>query len=1413
MRRVFVILVLLFMMAGLNTLKTSSAGASDPLTLAAIGFVVLAAFAVAELGARLSLPKVTGYIISGVALGPFAIDILSTAVVAELKMFSNLALGLIALTAGLELDLRGLARLARTLAATTAIKIVSGFGLVGGSLAIIAATTGLLGDLSTAESTSLALLFGALSLGTSPSIALAVSTESRAKGRLTELVLGASVVKDLVVVVFLAISISITKALLGGGSVDAHVFIHLGKDIGLSLLIGTVVGIFLILYMTWVRLEMLLVVAVVVLAVFEVGAGIQHTFHMEVEYLLVFIMAGAVVRNASHHEHALLDPLQKISLPIFIVFFTTAGADINLVATWTLLPVALTLCGMRAIGYFVAGRYGGRFGGEPPAIQRLAWLGYLPQAGVTLTLVKVATHQLGDLARAFPQLQSPAITSAEMDAFVAQVGTLGLAVVAVNLLIGPVTLRYALRAANEIPTEVPADEVEAQPSESPVPELESPALAAAVGGLAVAIHGSWETWRQQSLMPELKAWREAFRATPSSESAANVMAEVAKRLDRIPKLDAEGRRRTLQLTLLTQLEAIEKAPASVDVPLEDRHRKVLPRDNFSARSAKVLATIGAMLSARGSNRQRTVPLRIAARTAIEPAMATLAEESLRDLQRFEIHCLECMQRVTQGTFSWADGQRELDTLVEVTAAKVSENHRTSSVRAIANLTRAAANLGAPAQWRMRVRYSRVTPAIKDAINRLNADTKTWTERRSAAVRTLRFVTEVEHAESRLATALQRDVADALDEAFEGLVRLVEEERERIESLPLAAGIQTDEDWQRLGLRVRAILPKPAQRELRNVTTRVRRATSTSAPLSGVLSFVADGEASIRIMPSLHDMARSARPARTNPITVDVRELKEVQISGQLLPQIEQLLEEVTQALAAIREGMREAASLIEFGFEAADTGRAGHQADAAAKFDESRERAIAMLSTLRVGACRVWAEQRDALREDVSQMSNRLFAAIAAAGGGAVERSVGRDPLTQLHHAGRRAVDAVQERLRRAFELIRAGEAGQSADELALRYHLRTGGRRVDAQAIRSYLEDQVRARTSSIEGLYASLFTSDPLRDPRLFVANRDALNGVIKAARTWQGEPRAGNGALVLGGSGSGKSSILGIAQLKLGARRVLLIRRRAPDESSLLESLGRALGCSAELEVVLRALRGQRSVVVLDDAHHWLPPDERGLESLARLRELIAVTQETTFFLVSMSSEAYELWHRTMPIDQSFATVVRLRPVNAEVLDAVIAARHELSGLDIEFPTTLAARVAERVLGRPIRTSFVRTLAASAGGNLRRALALWLAHASAHEHRVTLRSIQALGWGLPFIHQLGPQAMATLAVLVRHGPQSEDDLGRFLGTAADDMAQLTRFLIASGLVAREQATRHLAPTARFIDDLIAALTEHGALSGGRS
>ncbi|MCB9649785.1 MAG: hypothetical protein H6730_24785 [Deltaproteobacteria bacterium] len=118
--------------------------------------------------------------------------------------------------------------------------------------------------------------------------------------------------------------------------------VKVAEELAASIAVGAGVGGLLIVYMRFVKAEMLVAVLVAILLTAEVS----RTFHLEL--LLVFIAAGFVVRNFSPYEHELLHSLERIALPVFVVFFTTAGAGVDLQGTLALLPLALVVALGRA---------------------------------------------------------------------------------------------------------------------------------------------------------------------------------------------------------------------------------------------------------------------------------------------------------------------------------------------------------------------------------------------------------------------------------------------------------------------------------------------------------------------------------------------------------------------------------------------------------------------------------------------------------------------------------------------------------------------------------------------------------------------------------------------------------------------------------------------------------------------------------------------------------------------------------------------------------------------------------------------------------------------------------------------------------------------------------------------------------
>ena len=72
--------------------------------LLTFGFLILAAYTIGELAARLRTPKIVGYLLAGVLVGPSVLDLVTAGVIRDLAPVSRLAIALIAFLAGAELD-------------------------------------------------------------------------------------------------------------------------------------------------------------------------------------------------------------------------------------------------------------------------------------------------------------------------------------------------------------------------------------------------------------------------------------------------------------------------------------------------------------------------------------------------------------------------------------------------------------------------------------------------------------------------------------------------------------------------------------------------------------------------------------------------------------------------------------------------------------------------------------------------------------------------------------------------------------------------------------------------------------------------------------------------------------------------------------------------------------------------------------------------------------------------------------------------------------------------------------------------------------------------------------------------------------------------------------------------------------
>jgi Kef-type K+ transport system membrane component KefB len=442
-RQIAVIILLLFGMAALYQFEQFAQQEFDPSGMLAFGFVVLASYTIGGLVGQIRLPHITGYLVAGLVFGPslanalsglnlpppFDKGILNDEVIDQLSLLDTLAVALIAITAGGELKLEGLKKGFRVISSILVSQLVSigalmtgFFWLISGAVPFIALPG--IDGLPVIAALAIGGMVASVSLATSPAATIAVIMESRAEGPMTRNVLSVVVLKDVIVVVAFAVAQVVVAQQIGMGAIEGGIWSYLLNHIVFSILFGAVVvGGLMALYIRYVNQELLVFIVGVVYLVSFI------TDQLEWDPVLVFLAAGFGVANFSKTGHTLIHTVERLSLPVYVVFFTLAGAKLHLDQLQQVAVFAIALVAVRVFAIYAGTNLGARIGKADEATRAFGWMGFVSQAGVSILLAALVGNTFGELGRSLE--------------------TLIIGGVAINELIGPVLFKMGLGLAGE----------------------------------------------------------------------------------------------------------------------------------------------------------------------------------------------------------------------------------------------------------------------------------------------------------------------------------------------------------------------------------------------------------------------------------------------------------------------------------------------------------------------------------------------------------------------------------------------------------------------------------------------------------------------------------------------------------------------------------------------------------------------------------------------------------------------------------------------------------------------------------------------------------------------------------------------------------------------------------------------------
>lgn len=408
-----------------------------PLTILSFALMALASWQIGRLFSYFNLPKISGYLFAGLIAGPFVLGFATVEEIESLRFIDEIALAFIAFAAGSELYVPEIRGRLRSIGLVTAAIVFA--TMVGGTLSVfmLASFIPFMQEFPVSGQIVIALMAGTIMVARSPSVAIALINELRARGPFTQLALGVTVISDVLVIVLFAISADVADAVLTGVSVNLGLLLLLAVELVLSIGLGYLLSrlLLLVLHLHWRLWWKTAVILLLGFGVFLLSGWVRSYTHdnfpveILLEPLLICMVASFVVNNYSQCRLEFSEILHDVGPFVYVAFFTLVGTGLKLDILAQVWPIALALVLIRVVVILIGSFTGGTLAGDSGKSNRYKWMVFVTQAGVALGLAK-------EVAVEFPGWG---------DAFATTI----IAMVVLNEIVGPILFKLALNRMGE----------------------------------------------------------------------------------------------------------------------------------------------------------------------------------------------------------------------------------------------------------------------------------------------------------------------------------------------------------------------------------------------------------------------------------------------------------------------------------------------------------------------------------------------------------------------------------------------------------------------------------------------------------------------------------------------------------------------------------------------------------------------------------------------------------------------------------------------------------------------------------------------------------------------------------------------------------------------------------------------------
>jgi Kef-type K+ transport system membrane component KefB len=351
----------------------------------ACGLIFILALGASKLLGRIKFPAVTSYLLLGILIGPYGLNLISKSLVNATDSIGYFVLGLVAFSLGQNFLWRELKHVGKTV---ISISCFAAFG------AIALVTLGLL---LIKRPVSEAIVLGGIAAATAPMATIMIVREYRAKGPFTRMLLGIVAIDDAWGIIAFAGAMVAAKliSLPATENVFASAMIGTGKEITGALVLGTILGSLLSMLSRYSKIQMDSFIFSIGFILINTGTSLK----LGISPLLANMAMGVAVVNLTK-RHIFFDVLKRIDWPFYLLFFVLCGASLQIPFLRKLGVIGTVYVAARTLGKYGGAYLGGQIVHAEEKIKKYLGLGLIPQAGVALGLAIVAKAELphcGDL--------------------------------------------------------------------------------------------------------------------------------------------------------------------------------------------------------------------------------------------------------------------------------------------------------------------------------------------------------------------------------------------------------------------------------------------------------------------------------------------------------------------------------------------------------------------------------------------------------------------------------------------------------------------------------------------------------------------------------------------------------------------------------------------------------------------------------------------------------------------------------------------------------------------------------------------------------------------------------------------------------------------------------------------------------